>query len=358
MILVDALTPRSDITESQLITSQGLSLSASRMQIINLPDITNFPALDWFFLNLGGTTNVISDREISANRIGQPRTFEIGFLCFAPPNLSFTNFTPQYEWASVLFGGTFGARLEIREGGELFMKHSTTGDVNTGFAVESNTLYHVVIRCIGQTDHDTDDGFLSVWINGVEVFRSEDYMWSGITDSRAHLEDGIHNVALSGPRSTHGFHFRDIVMFEGLSTDDRNTRPEFFRVDHAILTSVNAETTYTDASVDRLTDFTDSTFASGANADDVLSLDFSTEDTLGTQLVAAKVWLDKTKITFDNADIEVNVSLQDGSATEQVTFRETTTNSFNDQYINFDFNGSPVNDSGLNLKIINRNVIT
>lgn len=358
MRLVDAITPRADITEAQLITSQGLSLVSSRMQVINLPDITNFPALDWFFLNFGSSTSAIVDRESSLNRIGGPRTFEVAFLCFVPPNLSFDNLNPQNEWATILFSNTFGARLEIRDGGELWIKHAIVDDINTGFNVESNTMYHVVIRCIGQTNRNTNDGFLSVWINGVEVFKSEEYIWNSSLDSRSHLEDGTHNIALSGPRSTDGFFFRDILMFEGFSTTDRNDVPDFFRVDNAILTNINAETTYTDASVDRLSDFSDATFASGANADDVLSLDFSTEDTLGTQLIAAKVWLDKTKITFDNADIEVNVSMQDGSATEQVTFREVTTNSFNDEYVRIDFDNSPVNNSGLNLKIINRNVIS
>jgi len=348
MKLVKATTPRTDISFSQLNTSQNVSISTSFLQIQSLADINGYPTADWYFIRFGTTGNQLLAQGIQ--QIGAAREFEIATLCYVPPNLDFSNLTNGNRHLLFSnFNDTRGFRVDVRLG-RLWIENTPSGDVDTGFDIQSNNLYHFVLRVRGQTSRTSNDGYASFWVNGVEVYSESDYNWSTSSDPRARLEDGTHFHFWSGPNDSYGCYFRDMVILEGFSTPQADP-PDFFRVDVAPLGSVNPETTYTGADVPTLTDITDSTFASGPNSNDVLSLDFNTPDVLGLDLIGAYVWLDKTKITLENAEVTATLKLQDDSFSATDTFLETTTDSFNNRYIAFDMEGN-VNNSNVNLKIV------
>jgi len=311
-------------------------------------DVPGFRVADFVAFRFGASNQISVDLPAVAGT----RQYEQACLLYILPNTSISN-SPSREFMSFQFPGVGELSVNAIGNSQLRLSFPSNQEF-IDFELNANRLYHLVFRAQGESSGGANDGIISFWINGQEIYRNDAVNWDS-NDADARFGDsGFLNTYYSSTDSSTNWVFRDMVLFEGWSTPD-GTEPDYFRVDNTELSNgtLTADNTYTVSQLTDLSDNDDGTFASGANTGDVLSVNLSSV-AANLDLVGGAVFLRHTKSTVENTEVEITVELQDESFQHVDTFLSQTTNQFVDTSITFD--APSVVNTGLRLEVKNNDV--
>ena len=348
MNLLYAISPDGITSRSLLARIFPIFGSTSNYSLSQSVDVPGFRIADFIAFRFG----ISSQISVDLPAVAGTRQFEQACLLYISPNTSIP-ISPQREFISFQASGVTALSVTALGNSQLRLTFPSNQEF-IDFEINANRLYHLVVRTQGESAGGANDGIISFWINGQEIYRNDAVNWDS-NDADARFGDsGFLNTYYSSTDSSTNWLFRDMVLFEGWSTPD-GTEPDYFRVDNTELSTgtLTADNTYTVGQLTDLFDDDDGTFASGANTGDVLSVNLSSV-AANLDLVGGSVFLRHTKTTIENTEVEITVELQDESFQHVDTFLSQTTNQFVDTTITFD--APSIVNTGLRLEVKNNDV--